>query len=192
MSRKIVPFLIFVILLIIALITVKSITTNSPPKVNSKVVTAQEDTPVSIMLLSDNHNKGNLIYKIMSGPSHGTLSGTEPNLIYTPNPNFHGVDNFSFKVSDGKVDSTTAIISISVASVNDEVEATDDSATVREDAAKHAATDTRYRRDFRNRPTCDRSRSGRNRRCSIRAADVPHPRSSGFRVRESVGDRPGS
>ncbi len=134
MSRKVVPFLIFVILLIIALIAIQFIIKSEPPRVNSKVITTQEDTPVSIMLSSDNPDKDNLIYKIMAEPSHGTLSGAEPNLVYTPNPNYHGVDNFSFKASDGKVDSAAAVISISVTSVNDEIKATDDNATVREDA----------------------------------------------------------
>lgn len=134
MSRKVVPFLIFVILLIIALIAIKAVTTNEPPKVSSKVVTTKEDTPVSIMLSDDNTNNDNIFYKIMAEPSHGTLSGEEPNLIYTPDLNFHGVDNFSFKASDGKTDSAAAIISISVASVNDSIEANDDDATVREDA----------------------------------------------------------
>jgi hypothetical protein len=134
MNRKVVPFLIFVILLVLALVTINVITSNESPKVKSLAITTPEDTPVSIMLSSDNSDNDNLFYKIMVNPSHGTLSGTAPNLIYTPGLNFHGLDNFSFKASNGKVDSASAIISISVTSVNDPIEAHDDKASVQEDA----------------------------------------------------------
>lgn len=36
-----------------------------------------------------------------SGPTHGTLTGTPPNLIYKPNTNYEGMDSFQFTVSDG-------------------------------------------------------------------------------------------
>ena len=34
-----------------------------------------------------------------SNPQHGTLSGTAPNLTYTPAPNYNGADSFTFTVS---------------------------------------------------------------------------------------------
>ena len=95
------------------------------------------DDHVEIQISKDRYRAtapGIGFYKIMANPSHGTLSGKEPNLIYTPDLNYHGVDNFSFKASDGKVDSPAAIISISVASVNDSIESHDDDASIREDA----------------------------------------------------------
>ncbi|MGB1311223.1 MAG: DUF1800 family protein, partial [Leucothrix sp.] len=52
-------------------------------------------------------------------PDNGVLSGTAPNLVYTPNVNFHGTDRFTFTANDGSVDSTSANISITVNPVND-------------------------------------------------------------------------
>ena len=36
-----------------------------------------------------------------SGPTHGTLTGTPPNLTYKPNTNYEGLDSFQFTASDG-------------------------------------------------------------------------------------------
>jgi hypothetical protein len=44
----------------------------------------------------------------------GTLSGTAPNLTYTPKPDATGSDSFSFRASDGKASSNTASVSISI------------------------------------------------------------------------------
>ena len=50
MNRKVVPFLIFVILLVLALVTINVITSNKSPKVKSLAITTPEDTPVSIIV----------------------------------------------------------------------------------------------------------------------------------------------
>ena len=42
------------------------------------------------------------------------LSGTAPNLTYTPNANYSGADSFTFTVSDGLVTSPQATVSIAV------------------------------------------------------------------------------
>ena len=47
------------------------------------------------------------------------LSGTAPNLTYTPNANATGSDSFTFKVNDGTVDSVVATVSITISAVND-------------------------------------------------------------------------
>ncbi|WP_226467398.1 Ig-like domain-containing protein [Luteimonas panaciterrae] len=37
-------------------------------------------------------------YKVVEQPKHGTLSGTPPHLVYTPNPGFTGFDRLKFQV----------------------------------------------------------------------------------------------
>jgi hypothetical protein len=56
-----------------------------------------------------------LTYLVGSNPSHGTLSGTAPNLTYTPNAGFHGTDSFTFTVSNGTNTSAPATVSLTVA-----------------------------------------------------------------------------
>ena len=47
------------------------------------------------------------------------LSGTAPNLVYTPNPDVSGPDQIVFKVSDGRTESAPATINITIRPVND-------------------------------------------------------------------------
>ena len=55
-----------------------------------------------------------LTYTVFTAPSHGTLSGTAPNLTYTPTTGFSGTDSFTFSVSNGTNPSATATVSITV------------------------------------------------------------------------------
>src|SRR6185503_20460964 len=57
-----------------------------------------------------------------SSPGHGTLSGTPPNLIYTPSLNFIGTDSFTYKVGDGLAESGIAQVALTIkngVSIND-------------------------------------------------------------------------
>jgi hypothetical protein len=58
-------------------------------------------------------------YTVVTGPAHGTLSGTAPALTYQPAGNYNGADAFTFRVSDGALTSGLATVSIGVTAVND-------------------------------------------------------------------------
>ncbi|MFH1882192.1 MAG: Ig-like domain-containing protein [Planctomycetota bacterium] len=107
---------------------------NNPPAAKDNSVTTEEDTPVSITLEGSDPDEDELSYTVVESPSHGSLSGTAPNMSYTPNPNFNGSDSFTFKVSDETAESDAAIVSITVRSANDTPSAKDDSARTQEDA----------------------------------------------------------
>ncbi len=51
----------------------------------------------------------------MPSPTHGALSGTAPNLTYTPTTGYSGADSFTFKANNG-TDSNMATVSITVLS----------------------------------------------------------------------------
>ena len=53
-------------------------------------------------------------YTVTSSPAHGALSNTPPHLIYTPNPNYEGVDSFQFTASDGVWTSSPGSITIDI------------------------------------------------------------------------------
>jgi hypothetical protein len=105
----------------------------SPPEARDSNVVTEEDSPVAIKLEGYDENEDELTYTVVTVPSHGKLSGTVPNLSYTPNQNFSGTDSFTFKVSDKAADSAVATISIKVESVNDTPSAKDDNVSTRED-----------------------------------------------------------
>lgn len=93
--------------------------TNSAPVANPQSIAVDEDVPKAIILTGSDADGDPLTYIIVSGPNHGTLSGTAPNLTYTPNPDYAGPDEFTFRVSDGTADSPIAKVSISVGNQND-------------------------------------------------------------------------
>jgi len=105
----------------------------NPPVAKDDSVTTEEDTPVSITLEGSDPDEDELTYTVAADPSHGKLSGTAPDVRYTPNPDFNGSDSFTFKVSDETADSNTATVSITVTAVNDPPSAKDDSARTQED-----------------------------------------------------------
>ena len=110
-----------------------NVTSNNIPAAESYAVSTAEDTPVAISLTGSDIDKDPLAYSTVTGPAHGSLDGTAPNLIYTPETNFNGSDSFTFKVNDGIEDSVPATISITVSSVNDPPIANGDAITTQED-----------------------------------------------------------
>ena len=109
---------------------------DNPPTADSRTVTTAEDTAVGIVLTgSDPDAADTLSFIVVTQPAHGVLSGTAPNLTYTPAADFNGADSFTFKINDGTVDSNTATVAISVTAVNDAPIAVAGSATTAEDTA---------------------------------------------------------
>jgi len=72
---------------------------------------------------------------VISEPTSSTLTGTPPNLTYTPFPNYNGPDSFTFIVNDGTVDSQLATVTTTVIPVNDPPVAKDDAAATEQGQA---------------------------------------------------------
>ncbi len=92
---------------------------NHAPVANPQSVTTDEDTPVAITLTGFDIDGDSISFVVMTQPSHGTLAGTAPNLTYTPNRNLSGSDSFTFRVSDGVLNSSRATVNITILPVND-------------------------------------------------------------------------
>jgi Concanavalin A-like lectin/glucanases superfamily/Bacterial Ig domain/Calcineurin-like phosphoesterase len=93
-----------------------SITVNEPrpPVAKSQNITLNKNSDKSITLVATDPDSPSLNYTVVTQPLSGTLSGTAPNLIYSPTPNFVGTDSFTFKANDGITDSNVATVSIEV------------------------------------------------------------------------------
>jgi len=74
----------------------------SPPKANFQRVSVGEDGLKAFRLSGSDPDSNVLNFQILSMPSNGTLSGNAPDLVYTPNPNYHGTDSFTFRVNAGQ------------------------------------------------------------------------------------------
>lgn len=95
--------------------------TNGVPVADPLSRTTVEDTAVGVTLTgSDPDGDALVAWTIATQPAHGDLSGTAPNLTYTPHRDYAGVDSFTYRVSDdeGGV-SAPATVSITVTPVND-------------------------------------------------------------------------
>ena len=90
----------------------------APVAVDVPIATA-EDTPVNSPLSVSDVENDPLTYTIVTGPEHGTLSGTAPNLTYTPALNYFGPDSFTYLANDGAFDSNLATILLTITAVND-------------------------------------------------------------------------
>src|SRR5215207_6256762 len=110
------------------------------------IVSTDENTARTISLSGTDEEGDNLLFFIVTGPSHGTLgpigaptcAGTAPrtcsaNVTYTPDNDYNGFDIFSFKADDGTEGSYPAPVSMLVNPVNDTPVATDETKTTSED-----------------------------------------------------------
>jgi peptidoglycan/xylan/chitin deacetylase (PgdA/CDA1 family)/diacylglycerol kinase family enzyme len=91
---------------------------NQPPVAANKTATTQQPTAVAVTLSATDPNNDPLTYAIVTAPSSGQLTGTAPNLTYTPNAAFTGTDSFTYKANDGQADSNIATVSLTVTPAN--------------------------------------------------------------------------
>ncbi|HEY7319251.1 MAG TPA: Ig-like domain-containing protein, partial [Candidatus Binatia bacterium] len=107
---------------------------NDAPFANGQSIATNEDTQVTIILNAIDIDSQNLSFSIVTNPNAGSLSAlSAPNcvannagstctatVVYHPAADQNGADSFSFKVNDGSLDSSAALINITVNPVNDE------------------------------------------------------------------------
>ncbi len=93
---------------------------DAPVAVADSYLTA-ENTALSVaaprgVLANDSDPDGNTLTAILvSAPAHGTLTlNADGSLIYQPNQEYSGADEFTYKCSDGSLESAAAIVSIEI------------------------------------------------------------------------------
>src|SRR5207248_6509949 len=101
-----------------ATISITVTAVNDAPVANAQSATTAEDTAKAITLTASDVDGDTLTYSIVSGPSHGSLSGAAPNVTYTPAANYNGSDSFTFNANDSTIDSNVATVSVTVTAVN--------------------------------------------------------------------------
>jgi hypothetical protein len=87
---------------------------NQPPTAITQSVTVQYNTPLNITLSGSDPETSALEFTVVDQPTHGTLTGTAPNLTYTPTTGYQGADSFRFVVSDGELVSGEATVSLTI------------------------------------------------------------------------------
>lgn len=87
---------------------------NDPPVAADRSVLARLNTPVAVSIVATDPDSTSLSYLVVQAPASAVLSGIAPNLTYTPNPGFAGIDTLRFTASDGTLTSATATVTIRV------------------------------------------------------------------------------
>jgi hypothetical protein len=71
----------------------------------------------AVTLTGRSSRAATLSYRVVTPPSHGTLTGTAPHLLYTPDPGFLGQDRIAFTVNDGTEESAAGTLTIAISAV---------------------------------------------------------------------------
>lgn len=87
---------------------------DAPPVAADIVVSTDDQTPKGVTLSATDPDGDAVTYVVDTQPTHGTLTGTAPNLTYTPNPGYSGDDTFTYHANDGTMDSNVATATIHV------------------------------------------------------------------------------
>ena len=90
----------------------------SPPTAESLNVTLLKDSTTGFELSGMDVGNDELNFRVLTLPANGKLTGTSPHLVYQPNPNFSGVDRFTYVVSDDVSISLPATVTINVIEQN--------------------------------------------------------------------------
>ncbi|SLN24684.1 Hemolysin, chromosomal [Falsiruegeria litorea R37] len=116
-------------------ITVTVNNTADTPVAGDDAVTTAEDTAVTIDVLANDSDPGTAVLTIaaVGDATHGQVTISGGQLIYTPNADFFGTDTFTYDVSDGAGGIETATVTVTVTAENDAPVAADISATIQED-----------------------------------------------------------
>ncbi|NIY94474.1 VCBS domain-containing protein, partial [Vibrio diazotrophicus] len=109
---------------------------NSDPKAQNDTISVDEDTSVTIDVLSNDTDKDGDLLTIESATvpqEQGTVVIVDEKLVFTPAENYNGKANIEYSISDGQGGTDTAKVTVTVNPVNDDP-------TIVVDNAGHAAT----------------------------------------------------
>ncbi len=84
------------------------------PVANPQSVSVARNIARTITLTGQDPQGSPLTYVIEQTPSHGALSGSPPDVVFTPQADYVGGDFLTFKVNDGTYDSLPATVEIFV------------------------------------------------------------------------------
>jgi len=93
---------------------------NTAPVAYDQSIPVEHDKASAVTLTASDAEGNALVYTVLSGPSHGTIStGTSAERTYTPDAGYSGPDSFTFKAHDGALDSNSATVSLTVMSTEE-------------------------------------------------------------------------
>ncbi len=89
------------------------------PVAKSQTLQTKSGSSISITLQATDANDDSLTYRITTPPKHGKLTGTPPQVTYTPDAGHIGDDSFGFVANDGQADSVEVTVTLHIVSGDD-------------------------------------------------------------------------
>jgi len=123
----------------VATVTITVTPVNEVPAAVDDTYATDEAVALSVnapgVLGNDDDPDGDTLTAVLvDGASHGTLTlNPDGSFVYTPDANFAGTDSFTYRASDGELESATATVTITVTAVNHPPVAADDACTLEQD-----------------------------------------------------------
>lgn len=114
-------------------VTLMVLSSNEAPVAADDAFATQEDQPLVAatpgVLANDDDPNGNQLTSVLEeGPATGSLAlNLDGSFVYTPSLNASGTVTFTYRANDGLLDSNAAVVTITVAAVNDPPLAASDS-----------------------------------------------------------------
>jgi hypothetical protein len=107
---------------------------NDAPVAVADSVTVDEDSQVTISILANDSDLDDdpLTVDSISALNGSVVLNNDQSVLYTPNANYNGSDTISYTISDGNGSSDSAIVDVTITSINDVPVAVDDAATITE------------------------------------------------------------
>lgn len=107
------------------------IVVNAPPTAVDDNVSTAEDTTINIDVTANDTDPEDdpLQLTAVSSAGNGTVAINGATVTYTPNPDWHGIDTFTYTISDGEHEDT-ATVTVVVIPVNESPVANDDSVSL--------------------------------------------------------------
>ena len=99
----------------VATVNITVLPTNTAPVAENLTLSTTQESAVAVNLNAADVDGDPLSYRIVSSPTHGSLTGGGTDWVYTPNTNFIGVETFTFTANDGQADDQVATVTITVA-----------------------------------------------------------------------------
>jgi LPXTG-motif cell wall-anchored protein len=115
-----------------ATLTITVTPVNDPPEAGTDAATADEDSPVTIDVLGNDHDLDGDTLSVSSveDPPHGTATiEADGSITYVPDANYSGDDSFTYVLSDGQGGTVMGTVVVVVNPINDPPIAVDDSGT---------------------------------------------------------------
>ena len=125
----------------VATVAISVTAVNDVPVAAGDAFSAAEDTVLTGatpgVLGNDADPDGDpLTAALVTGPSHGSLTlNANGSFSYTPEADYNGTDSFTYRASDGTLESNQATVTITITATNDRPTAADDAYSTSEDAA---------------------------------------------------------